>query len=202
MAERALCSYLGQTYDNKELIIWDDLLEPSFLEPPQIQNVIYLSDGSRSIVNKRNACCQAATGDVIAHWDSDDWSSPERLRVQLEMLKENGKAVTGFSKMLFVDEENHRYARYTDGVDDYYAIGSSLCYRRDWWQTHPFEQLKYTQEDNQFVARAREAHQLVSCDARRLMVASVHSGNTCPKTMDKYQAISRDIIPTEYFLNA
>ena len=52
---------------------------------------------------KRNYGCERAAGDVIAHWDDDDYSAPERLADQVQRLLESGKAVTGFHSMRFTD---------------------------------------------------------------------------------------------------
>jgi hypothetical protein len=62
-----------------------------------------------------------------------------------------------------------------------YALGTSLCYRRDWWERNRFPSLQVG-EDNHFVAAARDAGQLVAADAGELMYARIHPGNTSPKS--------------------
>lgn len=77
--------------------------------------------------------------------------------------------------------------RFTDGRrswrferKDDFAIGTSLCYRKDWWSVHPFPPVQRC-EDTAFVETAQKAGQLVSVDAGDLMVATIHPGNTSPR---------------------
>ena len=136
-------------------------------------------EGTISIGDKRNFGCERAAGHVIAHWDDDDHSAPGRLADQLERLVEKGKCVTGYHSMRFTDGE--RWWKY-GGTSDY-ALGTSLVYRRDWWKAHPFLS-KQIGEDNDFVARAWAAGELATVDARELMYATVHPGNTSAKNLN------------------
>lgn len=71
-----------------------------------------------------------------------------------------------------------------------YALGTSLCYRREWWQGHAFD-AKNIGEDNAFVAVASSAKQLVCVDAGELMYATIHNGNTSPRCMgDNWKVIA------------
>ena len=53
----------------------------------------------------------------------------------------------------------------------------------DWWRSHPFAALQIG-EDNDFVRRAWNAGQLETEDAGDLMHATIHPGNTSPRTMN------------------
>ena len=61
-----------------------------------------------------------------------------------------------------------------------YALGTSLCYRREWWQSNLFKPAAIG-EDNQMVYAAQAAQQIVSEDAGELMYATIHPGNTSPR---------------------
>lgn len=200
MAARAVRCFQAQTYIEKELIILDDSNEPSFTVAPDYPGIVYSRDSSRIIPDKRNLCCQIASGDVIAHWDSDDWSASVRLTIQAQMMEQSGKAVIGFSKMLFVDQDRELFLKYMAGVDDFYCLGTSLFFRRNWWMKNPFEHLKQQLEDNRFTDCARVAGQLHSRDGGRLMVASVHPDNTARKRVEHFPRVSKSEIPPEYFL--
>jgi O-antigen biosynthesis protein len=63
-----------------------------------------------------------------------------------------------------------------------YALGTSLCYRRDWWRARRFRSLQVG-EDNQFVSEADALGQLITADAGELMYATIHAGNTSPRKM-------------------
>ena len=127
---------------------------------------------------KRNYGCEHAAGEIIAHWDDDDYSAPGRLADQVERLLESGKAVTGFHSMRFTD--GVRWWKY-EGTRNY-ALGTSLCYWRDWWSAHRFPVVQVG-EDNQFVAAAHSAGELVTADAGELMYATNHAGNTSPRKL-------------------
>lgn len=138
--------------------------------------LIHLAE-SRPIGEKRNFGCEYSTGDVVCHWDDDDFSAPGRLSDQIGRLEESGKAVTGYHSM-----------RFTDGTvwwqyrgDPHYALGTSLCYWRHWWDAHRFRAVQVG-EDNTFVAEAWQAQQLQTADAGELMYATNHAQNTSPRT--------------------
>ena len=61
-----------------------------------------------------------------------------------------------------------------------YALGTSLMYRRDWWSAHRFDSVQVG-EDNRFASEASAARELASTDARELMYATIHPGNTSPR---------------------
>jgi len=42
--------------------------------------------GQRSLGAKRNECVEACRGDLIMHWDDDDWMAPHRISYQVDAL--------------------------------------------------------------------------------------------------------------------
>lgn len=130
------------------------------------------------IGQKRNFGSERADGKVIAVWDDDDFSAPGRLADQLARMQEQNKAVTGYHSMLFTDGQ--QWWQYSGSEN--YALGTSLCYRRDWWQRHPFKAVQVG-EDNGFVADAAAHGQLISANAGGLMYATIHDANTSPRRM-------------------
>src|SRR5688572_17330800 len=81
--------FLCQDYANRELIIVDDGDDPVQDLMPDDHRIRYLRlDRRHKIGAKRNLACKAAQGDVIVHWDDDDWMAPWRLRYQVtEMMR-------------------------------------------------------------------------------------------------------------------
>ena len=150
--------------------------------------LIHLGE-QRDIGTKRNLGCERAAGSLIAHWDDDDYSAPERLADQVQVLVEHPQyAVTGYHSMRFTD--GARWWKYSGTRN--YALGTSLCYRRDWWQQHQFHATQVG-EDNQFVAVAWAANVLYSIDAGDRMHATIHAGNTSPRAMgSSWKLISED----------
>ena len=173
-AARAVACFRAQTWPEKELLIVDDADLPSFPEPPA--GIGYVRVPRRLTIGaKRNLACSRAQGDVVIHFDDDDWSAPQRMTDQVERLIATGAPITGYHSMLFEDTAGRRW-KYCG--NPHYALGTSLCYEREFWQRQPFPD-RDTGEDNAVVMRARA--ELVAVDAGELMVARIHSGNTSPK---------------------
>jgi glycosyltransferase involved in cell wall biosynthesis len=173
---KAIQCFQQQSYPQIELLILADGEDVKDLVPDDDRIRLIHLEESRKIGEKRNFGCQQAGGEVICHWDDDDWSGPGRITRQIEMMEASGKAVAGFHSMRFTDGAN--WWAYLGTKN--YAIGTSLCYRRDWWQAHKFSHANVG-EDNDFVAAAANARQLVNEDAGDLMHATIHAGNTSPR---------------------
>lgn len=187
LARKAVECFIRQDYPNRELVIIDDLNDRSFPNgtldlPHSSVPIIYTLDASRSIAEKRNLCCGLAKGGVVWTLDSDDWSSPERMADQVQRLEESGKAVTGYHSLLFHVEHSH-WMKY-EGQPNY-ALGTSLCFLKSFWQQNPFRPGTWPEfpnvgEDHNFVAAAARMGELASVDGGLMMVARAHEGQTNP----------------------
>ncbi len=82
--------FLHQTYENRELLVLDDSPIPSsFFTNLQDERVKYIHiPNQSSIGSKRNLLCQMAHGDIIAHFDDDDYYAPSYLTTMVENLGE------------------------------------------------------------------------------------------------------------------
>lgn len=176
---KAIQCFQAQTYTSRELLIVADGEDVRDLLPGDNRiRLIHIEEG-RLIGDKRNFGCELAAGQIIAHWDDDDYSAPGRLADQVTRLVESGKAVTGYHTMVFRDPSGSGYSY--NGTPNF-AMGTSLCYRRDWWEGHRFPALQVG-EDNGFVQEAWTAQQLISVPAGDLMHATIHGGNTSPRQL-------------------
>jgi hypothetical protein len=141
--------------------------------------LIHLAE-SRQIGAKRNFGCGRAAGEIICHFDDDDWSEPERVEAQVAVLEAKPLIhVTGYHTMRFTDG-NGNWWEYA-GMSNY-ALGTSLCYRRRWWQANPFRAVQIG-EDNDFVGRAWALSALHAEAAKRMMHATIHRDNTSPRSL-------------------
>jgi glycosyltransferase involved in cell wall biosynthesis len=71
---QAVAQFLQQDYANRELIVLDDGAQSVEDLMPDDPRVRYVRDERKSPVGiKRNRLCELARGDVIVHWDDDDW---------------------------------------------------------------------------------------------------------------------------------
>jgi hypothetical protein len=167
-------SYQRQTYPHKELWILDD--------------------DENMIARKRNRLCGIVGGEIVIHWDSDDWSSEGRMLDQVRRLQDTGRQVTGYHSLIFHVADSDRYVKYRGAKN--YALGTSLCYRREWWQRHRFSEARAVGEDNEFVSEAAASGELVTVDGGEMMVALIHAGNTSKKDPNGMDPVA--VIPKGY----
>lgn len=175
---RAIDCFLAQTHRDAELLIVADGEDVRDLAAAGERVRLVHVEPAENIGRKRNLGCTLARGGTICHWDDDDYSAPGRLADQLARLEASRKAVTGYHSMRFTDGE--KWWQYLGTPD--YALGTSLCYRRAWWEAHPFPHLQ-TGEDNRFVKEASDHRQLSTADAGALMLATIHAGNSSPRIL-------------------
>lgn len=96
--QRLYSAFEAQTWDNKELVVLDDSPEPSlFMQALTDPRVVYVHEPNRmSIGEKRNRLAEMASGEVLAHFDDDDYYAPrylERMSQHMEsceMVKLSG----------------------------------------------------------------------------------------------------------------
>lgn len=93
LVRRAIRSYLQQTYPNRELVVLDNgrhPLDEALLAEVPADELVYARVEPRPdlvIGTLRNQALELARGDYIApQWDDDDWSHPERLMRQMQVL--------------------------------------------------------------------------------------------------------------------
>lgn len=89
MLDQAYACWQQQTYQGYEFIVVHDGTKPLVCPGREIVGVPGENLGTR-----RNRGLVAATGDVVAVWDDDDWSEPGRLAVQIApLLRGHGSSV-------------------------------------------------------------------------------------------------------------
>jgi glycosyltransferase involved in cell wall biosynthesis/SAM-dependent methyltransferase len=178
---QAIRLFLAQDYPDKELVILDDGEDPIADLVPVDPRIRYLRHHRREPVGaKRNRACEEAHGDVIAHWDDDDWYAPQRLRLQVETLFAADVDVCGLDRVLFLDTGGQRAWEYIyppGGAR--WVYGATLCYRKSLWQKAPFPQINIG-EDTRFVANLGGAR-VMALPATEIFVGLIHGANTSPK---------------------
>lgn len=179
----AIDCFRSQSYANRELLIvldGDDDYSDIVPAEPMIR-LIKLA-APLTIGLKRNVACKEAKGEIICHWDDDDYSASGRLAEQVSMLMD-GKSVAAYSTLIFKGETGtYRYA----GIPNCTGIGTSLCYLKTWWESHPFPD-KHVGEDGDFAMDAAREKQLISRDGGEMIIASIHPGNTSPRHVEGAQ---------------
>lgn len=198
-AAMALKNFLSQTWPDKELVIADDVDSRSFEQPPEHANIKYiLLDKKLNIAEKRNVVCKAADGEIIVHFDSDDWSAPGRMAAQVELMAADKKAVCGFRKMYFWDTVKKQAWIYNGASN--YVLGTSLMFKRSWWAHNHWDARFKIGSDNIFTSQAWRAKQLTVLGLMDLMVSRNHGKNTNPRRYGvNWKKTGRESLPQEFF---
>lgn len=183
--KRAYECFVSQTYENRTLLIvgdGDDKAIDTLLEDTRgfCKGAGVVCSPSPVIGAKRNFGCGWVDEGLIAVWDDDDFSAPGRLENQVRELEITRKAVTGYSAMKFTD--GSAWWSFCCGAG--LAIGASLMFRREWWETHRYPEVQVG-EEAVFCEAARGANQLAEVPDLNLMYATIHPGNTSKRRPDR-----------------
>jgi len=182
MAARAVRCFLAQDYPSRELVILDD--GPAASAPAVADDrVRYLHDRpSKSLGEKRNRAIERSKGDVIVHWDDDDWCAATRLSYQVRELLASGRDACGIDRLLYYDSRSRRAWLYRyPPASRPWAAGGSLCYWRTAWARRRFPAVTRG-EDTQFIWSAPPLSLLVHGEFL-FYVALIHGANTCEKPL-------------------
>jgi len=193
MTRRAIGSFREQTYQNRVLLVYDSgEAHPELCRggTPMEWYVPTVRD-NRSIGELRNHAIQmVSAADIIVTWDSDDASHPNRIAEQVAHLQASGADVVGYSELLFWRTFPHREEKYGASGEAWIyksmtsnsAPGTSLCYKRSFWEQHPFADLpknnQGTGEDVEFLKGAKVSTVSSIVDGEPRLVASIHGGNS------------------------
>ena len=192
----AIDCWLKQDYERKELIIVDDYKEKARDLIPANPDIHYFVFLGLTLGEKRNYCNDLADGGIICHFDDDDFSAPDRISDQVTRLEQSGKAMTGYSALLFWDilkNQAKKYVAYKPG----YVCGTSFCYLKSLWVRHPFED-RQVGSDNAFIKLIPEDIAVSNDDSH--LVARIHANHTSKKN-GITQIVARDAIPEGFWRN-
>jgi glycosyltransferase involved in cell wall biosynthesis len=215
--DRAVACFLSQTYQNAWLLIFDTGEKPYELSHRErhkylkVVSVYHPGSRGRAVGGLRNeAIDMASNADVIAHWDSDDWSAPTRLEEQVKhLLSHTHNQATGFHNLLFLDtREVHElsgsykgwaiapmchaweydYGRYIGPSRNAKVLGTSLVYWRETWKACPFIEHRDTGEDTEW-SKVVTTLAVQGVTPEPLLIAEVHGTNTSGvyNVFDQYQ---------------
>ena len=176
---QAIRYFLRQSYEPKELLIIDDGSDPVNDLVPVDERIRYIRLEEKLTVGaKRNLACDLANGDIIVHWDDDDWMANWRVGYQARGLEEAD--ICGLNRVLFFDPVAALAWEYVfPGTLKPWVHGSTLCYTKTFWKRNPFPNITVG-EDLRFVWNDPTAKII----ANRFMAALVHPENASPKKTD------------------
>jgi GT2 family glycosyltransferase len=179
---QAVGYFLRQDYPNRELVILDDDGAARDLIPNHPRIRYKQLRGTHTLGAKRNLCVAESRGDLILHWDDDDWFAPRRISDQVDALLRARAEICGLSRMLFHELSSRRTWLYEYPGEQRWLAGGSLLYTRDFWSRSPFPDVQIG-EDTSFVW-SRSLDGAVALDNPEIYVAMIHGCNTSPKLLD------------------
>ncbi len=214
MARRAVACFRSQSYDpvRRQLIVLDTGDTSWFDNRSDSENEVHIfhthpragtpcNETIGALRNKANS--MAGYGEIIAHWDSDDYSSPQRLTEQVVLLEASGADAVGYNEALFWDSTKTDHVQAIAGALDLegceergeawlytspkldVALGATLLYWRRTWERKRFADVRFG-EDTLFQTgmQVKAVSGLGTMDLQRAdcgeprFIAHIHGGNT------------------------
>jgi hypothetical protein len=177
----AVARFLAQDYPERELIVVDDGRDAVADLMPHDERVHYVRIPNRLTIGaKRNLACELASGEILAHWDDDDWVASWRLRYEVDALLASGADIVGLSTLLYYDGARGQAWRYQyRGSNRPWVHDPTFCYRREVWQAERFPDTNFGL-DTRYLRSGRQKRVQALAD-HRFYVGTIHPGNTSPK---------------------
>ncbi|MET8999447.1 glycosyltransferase [Amycolatopsis sp. NPDC004169] len=183
LARRAIDHFLGQDYNNCELIVVDSGTDPIADLIPAGDVVRYHRlDVRRSIGWTRQFACEAASGDVLVQWDDDDWYGSHRLRRQVEPIARGDAEVSALLWDYLYDVPARRFWRrsarlrlnYLDSV----VCGTLAFTRAAWQRSAGYRDVSLGEDVGMLTELVRQGARLARVKSDGIFVCVRHSGNT------------------------
>jgi predicted O-methyltransferase YrrM len=186
LVPQAIQYFLRQDYPNRELIILDDGAAPIEDSIPADSRIRYHRMARRlSMGEKHNLACEMAQGDIIVHWDDDDWMANRRISYQVgELLRQPPMTLCGLARLIYYQPSTDLAWEYVYPQNNRpWVCGNSFCYEKEFWQKNPFPS-RNEGADTVWVWGLRNRKVLAHPD-HTFYVAIIHSKNTSPKRPGK-----------------
>jgi glycosyltransferase involved in cell wall biosynthesis len=180
---QSISYFLRQDYAPRELIIIDDGEDNISDLVPTDKRIRYIHHPRRvSLGAKRNLACQEAAGELIAHWDDDDWMAFNRLSTQVRTLHESCADVCGIRDLLHFHIESGEAWLYRHSPHERpWLAGNTLLYWREIWERHRFPEINVG-EDSVFLWQI-SGDRLCAVQDTSFYVALIHAANTAHKNL-------------------
>ena len=179
---QAVRCFLRQDYPNAELLIVDDGRESIADCVPRHDRIRYIRlERKLTVGAKRNLACQQSKGELIVHWDDDDWYPHWRLGAQVRALLESGADLCGSSRIFYfnaAEKLSWEYRYEAPGVQ--WVGGNTLAYHKRFWERSRFQDIQVG-EDSRFLWSS-VPKKVADLKDPSLCVGMIHRRNTSPKS--------------------
>lgn len=127
---------------------------------------------------KRNLLADEARGDILVHMDDDDFYPPDRVSHVVSRLESGDGLIAGASEHFFYFPLEDRIS-VSGPFGPNHSVASAMAYRREYLDSHRFEDLAEAQEEPAFTDGFTAP--MVQLDPRSTILGIVHRANTWDK---------------------
>jgi glycosyltransferase involved in cell wall biosynthesis len=175
--QRVISCFLSQDYSNCELIIFDDGRELSISNIPDVPNIhYYYAKAAQEIGPKRNFLCSKAKGEIIVHFDDDDWYASDWISKQVSALITENADITGINNINYFSTVGNLVWKYKHTKNERnWVYGGTLAYWKSFWKKYPFKDMQ-TGEDNDFILNSKA--KIYAHDYTYGYLGTIHTDNT------------------------
>lgn len=177
--------FLNQDFRDAELVIIDDGKESiASLLPVHKRIKYFYSPAKNTIGKKRNLACEKAEGEIIMHWDDDDWYAQDWISRQVKAMHDSPEAdICGLNEVYFFSPMMNRYWKYVDkNTERPWLCGATMVYRKAFWEKHPFKDIQVGEDYDYIWNKGAELH---AHDYTEGFYAILHAFNTTLKPFEK-----------------
>jgi glycosyltransferase involved in cell wall biosynthesis/GT2 family glycosyltransferase len=156
---RAIQYFQTQDYAERELVIIDasaSNLASMIPDDPGIRH--HRVAPGKSIGAMRNIACERARGEIVIHWDDDDWYASDRIRAQVQPILDGRADITGLTDTTFFDLSSWSFWRCSPELHRRMFVhdvhGGTLAFRRSLFGPACRYPDRSLAEDAEFLKRA------------------------------------------------
>ena len=179
----AVNHFLNQDYRNVELVIIDDGKESvEHLLPDHHRLKYFYTEPIGSIGKKRNYACSKSRGEIIMHWDDDDYYAYDWISRQIKILESSGADIVGLNEILFFSPVVNKFWKYENKETDRpWLSGATMAYWKSFWEKHPFKDINIG-EDYDYIWNS--GAKIYAHEYPNGFIATLHAGNTTLKPFE------------------
>ena len=146
-----------------------------------IPKIVYVpQDTTRknSIGNVRNIAKTTAMGEIMIHFDDDDYYPESRIEHAVTQLNNTKRQLAGASNLFMYDVHFASLYQFRSFGDDH-ILGGSMAYTKKYAKEHDFDESVHHAEEGSFTNNFKEPCAVLK--ANKVIIASSHGINTYSK---------------------
>ena len=146
-----------------------------------LPKIIYIPQDinrTNTIGNLRNICKKVAKGDVMIHFDDDDYYPECRIKYTMSQLKSTKRQIAGTSDLYMYDVHFKTLYQFRSFGDNH-ILGGTMAYTKKYAREHHFDETVTHAEEGSFTSKFTEPAAVLKAD--KIMIASSHGINTYSK---------------------